>query len=432
MRRAKRRAMRLRAHHRKKLRRVLKRRRQKRKRRETRRFVVPTLTNQLLGLLARKGYRARPARRHREKRVEIHIPEIFCFSENPDETIRTIRRVYDYAMNTSVQEMHFDHTQCRRIGLCASAVMDVIFLAVLRNREALRKPLKLSGDLPKSKNLQDILRVSGLLKHLGLKHKVRGNIETLPLIESRNADESSITATRIVEYYDRCLGRLGFRLTREGKDRMGGMVGEVVNNCEIHGGPHSQWFALGHYHLYDEEEYGEISLVIFDIGDTIYEGLKAPSASEETKSSLAWLTRRHKGPLRRGWDEETLWTLFALQEGVSRKRDSTRAPDRGVGTVTLIESFLTLGQSKDDRRPVMSITSGRAHIYFDGSYKLQRTIVNGETRRVIAFNAENDLTKLPDPRYVRRLQEYFPGTVISMNFFVDANYIEAHMGGARG
>ena len=37
---------------------------------------------------------------------------------------------------------------------------------------------------------------------------------------------------------------------------------------------------------------------------------------------------------------------------------------------------------------------------------------------------ENDIYKPADPRNVMYMKEYFPGTIISLKFYLDRNYIE--------
>jgi hypothetical protein len=112
------------------------------------------------------------------------------------------------------------------------------------------------------------------------------------------------------------------------------------------------------------------------------------------------------------WQEESLWTLYALQEGVSRFRNTVGHIDRGNGTVKMIEFFSELASG----RPQMALISGRTHILFDGKYRISPIEVDGEIRKVIAFNNNNDLRERPDPDYVRTLRNHFPGTLISLRF----------------
>ena len=50
--------------------------------------------------------------------VNLKVPEVFCFSRNPDKAIEFINQVYSSAMNLSVKKLHFDHTNCTVMGVC--------------------------------------------------------------------------------------------------------------------------------------------------------------------------------------------------------------------------------------------------------------------------------------------------------------------------
>ncbi|MEA3207132.1 MAG: hypothetical protein QOE70_189 [Chthoniobacter sp.] len=70
----------------------------------------------------------------------------------------------------------------------------------------------------------------------------------------------------------------------------------------------------------------------------------------------------------------------------------------------------------------MVLLSGRTRIHFDKEYRLAQD-PNG--RWIIAFNADNDLQKRPDPKHVHSMQGFFPGTLLSFRFFIDKRHIES-------
>lgn len=71
----------------------------------------------------------------------------------------------------------------------------------------------------------------------------------------------------------------------------------------------------------------------------------------------------------------------------------------------------------------MTILSGNTHILFDGTYTLKEKKINKTTTKVIAFNSTNDLKKRPNEKYVKILENKFPGTIISCEFYVDREYL---------
>ena len=69
-------------------------------------------------------------------------------------------------------------------------------------------------------------------------------------------------------------------------------------------------------------------------------------------------------------------------------------------------------------------------IEFSDKYKLKKykfdddAIFGNTNSRIIAFNPENDIYKPADADNVKYMKEYFPGTVISLKFYLDRSYIE--------
>lgn len=91
----------------------------------------------------------------------------------------------------------------------------------------------------------------------------------------------------------------------------------------------------------------------------------------------------------------------------------------------MMEFFLELGQSLDaPRPPLMTIISGGTKLMFDGTYPMQdQETPSGQSRKVLAFNSENDLSLAPDPAYVGRFAGFFPGTLVSLEFYLDPRHL---------
>lgn len=105
--------------------------------------------------------------------------------------------------------------------------------------------------------------------------------------------------------------------------------------------------------------------------------------------------------------------------------NSKADPDRGTGTIKFIQNFSILGKTFENDKPLMTILSGNTHILFDGTYNLKSKIVRNKEIPVIAFNKENDLRKRPDKKVVKLLKNKFPGTIITVEFFVDRRYLKS-------
>lgn len=378
-----------------------------------------------------------------DSQVFVNIPKRFSISEQPDKTIYLLRWLYTIGMCDIVNEITFDHSRCEFLGLSASTIMDIILLTVIECREKMEKHLALSGKFPTNPMVRDVLLASGLPYHINAKYELeynRTNVEKFETVSGECCNDirqSGRIATELTEYFNRCLLHQKMKLRDEGISLLATLLGEVLGNCEIHGGEHATWYTQGHYEDNCNKNYGEMQLLFLNLGDTIYQGLKYNS-SKETKKRLEFYLEKHNPFFSKEWSEEMACTVFALQEGISRLRDKDVEGynGRGTGTVTLIETLNLIGRCDDGQLPEMTIISGRTYIKFAGQYNMNMKVFrndpafgNGE-KRIIAFNKENNIYKPADHGVVRQLKENFPGTVISLRIYLDNRYIMKAEGGS--
>lgn len=379
---------------------------------------------------------ALPLTKSQKSQLSVNIPQRFSISEQPDETIKLLRWLYTVCICDEVNIIKFDHSSCEFLGLSASTIMDIILLAAIEYREKMDKPLHLSGNFPRDPMVRDIFLASGLPYHINARYEVeydKTNVEKFETVSgecSDDARQSGRIATALTDYFNRCLLHQNMKLRDEGISLLVTLLGEVLGNCEIHGGEHATWYTQGHYEDNPNKRYGELQLLFLNLGNTIYQGLKYNS-SEETEERLKYYLENHKKFFSKKWNEEMACTVFALQEGISRLRDKEKEgyKGRGTGTVTLIETLNIIGRCEDGQMPEMTIISGRTYIKFDGRYNMSMKKFKSDPafgsgkKRIIAFNKENDIYKPADNAVVRQLKENFPGTVISLRIYLDNRYI---------
>ena len=358
------------------------------------------------------------------KKAIIKIPREFCFIRNPEQTLEVLKQINYFFDKTKIEEIFFDYSECELLGLDASVVTDVIVIDGLKYRKRLDIPSKLNGNFPKTNSAIQVFINSGLLKHLDISDGVED-----PLVERLEPfvkNKSSLDLTNeVILYYQKCLQRNGYELTSKGIDKFNNLVGEIIDNLGTHSGEDGDWFVSGHFAQRENNELGKGTLTFISFGNTIYESLKEPTVSPIIKKKLDAHTKCHKKLFEIGsWDEETSWTVFALQYKISRF-NSKADPDRGTGTIKFIQNFSILGKTFENDKPLMTILSGNTHILFDGTYNLKSKIVRNKEIPVIAFNKENDLRKRPDKKVVKLLKNKFPGTIITVEFFVDRRYLKS-------
>lgn len=367
-------------------------------------------------------------------KVVIKIPPDFSMSKNANEVIYLLKRIFYCGMDQNIKEVMFNHSKCQNLGIAASTIMDVIVLAAKSFHKVRGSELVISGNFPEDKYTKDVFIASGLVRHLKINQYTQNdNIIRFKLVSGKEgAQESSRVATKLTRYFNDCLHTQGYRLTDVGENNLASMFGEVIDNCERHGGNGSVWYTLGHYQIRDEYEWGEIQLTIFNFGDSIYEQLCGSETSEETKEKLCRMSQIHKQYFAEDWTEEAMYTVFSLQESISRLRDRNKEGyrNRGKGTVKLMDTFYRLGQTKNGIKPELTIVSGKVCIKFNDKYKLQKkhyndSVFGNSERMTIAFNADNDIYKKADSN-IEILKESFPGTVIAMKFYLDKQYLDSY------
>jgi hypothetical protein len=363
--------------------------------------------------------------------VNLDIPERFSMIENPNETLAFLQKLRNVVGSEQVNSIHINHTTCEHTDLCASILMDVILMTARTHWKWTKQRIKLEGSMPPPTTpLHKLLVNSGVVEHLfgpsnlpeelvkGV-HKfklVKGGL-TAPLESARK----EIISTDLAAYFANCMRTAGFELKRHAQGLLSSIVSEVLDNAELHGNADGRWYAIGYF---NRDAINAIDsschIVLFNFGDSVYQSLKRKDSSQLLRDKLKGLSNRHEKSLlnrKSEFRESTLWSLYALQEGVSRLADAEGEVARGGGTVDMIRFFSEL--SAGEQR--MAIISGDAYILNDGTYKPQKDQKNNT---VLAFNDDNDLNEAPNSNYVRALDHTFPGTLISLRFPFNKDHLE--------
>lgn len=220
----------------------------------------------------------------------------------------------------------------------------------------------------------------------------------------------------VVEFINKCLSAKNAKLSEEGISKFKSMYGEILDNSEVHLTDEiSQFFCIGMFHIDDDGE-NRGSLVMFNFGRTIYEGL-LDAEVKEMKEGLEKLSKHHikNENFDNIFDEEVLWTLASLQNKISRCYDPNMDDNRGTGLPNLIDAFLEI--SKGDSVQKLNIISGRTQISLD--------ILDEPdyTDGTITFNESGSLTDPPSIDKAKKNKEYYPGTLISVEFNIASEFV---------
>ena len=72
----------------------------------------------------------------------------------------------------------------------------------------------------------------------------------------------------------------------------------------------------------------------------------------------------------------------------------------------------------------MIIHSGNTLILFDGTYSITEKVDDNNRFHMMTFNESGNIEELPDKKYVRTTNTYFPGTIITANILLNDDDIK--------
>jgi len=372
----------------------------------------------------------------------ITIPTVFSFIKNPQETLDTIFSLVEISKHQKISRefsIFFDHSYLKEMDMGASIAFDIVAMNLRKELSMNGINSRFSGRFPESEMLCQILKSMGITKHLNIRGAEPSDIAEQLFVrfplhigygqigsEFGGQQHREKAATHLVTYLNECLEKASnFSFTDEGQRQILKWAGEIITNAEEHSG-HRQWYAIGCMtpHISKEQDaqdgrvIGECQLTIFGFGRSIYESLSSQETSQEMKKAIASLASKHTRFFNsfEKYSDKDLWTLYALQDGISRFSLEPGKSTRGKGTVEMIEAFENLGSSVDLRCvPEMSLISGSTRIYFNNKYHLREQDVRDGKRKIIAFNENNSLDEKPDSEHVNSLAGHFPGTLLTFS-----------------
>ena len=395
-------------------------------------LAAPFRSSPLLdGLLQNRRELWRSARTRMRPKVMTEIKlDVFSFLDDPEMTMRALKRIAQSECEDLEALINFPD------GFCT----DIAPYLVLSELWPTMAPVFRGGHM--SVPTQKVIEAVGLRKALDM--RLRGvtdlrDIWAFPLQRRRPADTSTSVdrylepqsrekvADRFCDAVDVWLGRPEIRreLTPEGRAWITSIIGELLDNAERHARPVTKdgdWSTAAFLARRNEgsETVYRCYMAFLSVGETIGESLRtcAPRVGRE----LDRYCNMHETLAKRGQSRDTLRTLFALQDGVTRDDD-----DRGgVGFQEVMQFVNELGGTpKQGHEPRITIVSGSSCITLKPPYILGQRRDDPSDPRVIWFNPENSPTVPPDRAHVFDLSERFGGTIISVAFTLDPDYLNA-------
>lgn len=375
----------------------------------------------------------------------VKMPHIFSLVDNPEESILTIRRIINALLFENNQEVFYDYANCVKADVGAQALMDIILMEynkfaykcskVSRPSDFHLFPRGFGGMNINDDNLKKMMFSVGSPSCLGIKTNEYPDIIPFKMCSrcmltanDRNhlSELKDLDTTYAVDYVVNCLAKMNKKLTPKRLNDLSIVIGEILINAEEHSTLKHR-FSVGYFQDTNENgrHYGLLKLVIMNFGASIYETFKNNSNCPlETKNRMTALSEAYT---KRGFfkskefEEETLWTLYALQQGVT----SVAGKRRGSGTIQFIRSFFNIKDSQEvDNISRMVIHSGRTQVIFDGTYSITEKMDGRNKFNMMTFNNSGKIEDMPDKRYVRTTDLFFPGTYITANILLNDDDIK--------
>lgn len=373
-----------------------------------------------------RGKEWRPLAQRTSKTSDVDCVN-FSFIDDPIATMQAFQRV----VNSECKSRGF------RINFNDKYVLDIgpyLLLGALREKMT---PVVLGGRISAStQKVLEAVQVRSFLQMGSFGKIKKTDVWPLPMRDRRGSGTSSPTANvatqasrvervgdQTVESVNEWLGNLdpSEELTQHGATSLKTVVTEALNNAERHGrtGGDGEWVSAGFMARRSTEVNTKIVPVhvchigFLNLGRPMSETIR--EAPQKVLDQIERYIQRHNST---GISKETLATVFALQDGISRVDQSGASPSGGTGMMDIVEFANAVGRPHNNGRDVrVAIVSGHSYIRFSGLYK--EGIMTESGRRLQWFNAGNDAKEPPSRENVMDLPCAFPGTLVTLRFVID-------------
>ncbi len=249
------------------------------------------------------------------------------------------------------------------------------------------------------------------------------------LIKPQAAD---IVAQRFGDLVNSWLGVDDFNaeLTDDGMSKLKGIFGELLDNGVRHsilGSDDGNWsmgaFMARRPRAVDGKFEYLCRIAVLSLGQSIADSfVRAPKEIGDYAENYA---KRHQ---RKGQSKDTLKTLLALQDMITTDPSAWKERGGGTGLMATIEFFHHLAALSDaEIAPRMTIVSGASCIMLKDPHIVGRTppvwTKESAPPRQLWCNERNTIQEPPDMEYVFDLDERFAGTLITMGFALDSEWL---------
>ena len=372
-----------------------------------------------------------------KKADSVLVPEIFSFKENFNESVDVIK---DFLILLLYKQgkIRIDFSQCKKLSFSTIFLMNLLLKKYSASHYLLErifgkfKNRDIEINPPKD---MDNLRVFKYLHALGWGcyydfEDSDGEYMRLGILEGKyrgfKENRKGVVGKRIVNFVNNSYGPLNKKLTPESQSLIENLTSEILNNAEDHSLQNNEWYVDGIalHETLDGQEVVELNLVIFNLGDSMYEAFeKTKDLNKPIYEILEKRYRLHRSKfsLFKRFEKESLFTLYMLNEGISRLKYKDKS--RGNGTMQFLKAFADLGTKAalgEDSKSSLNVISGHTVLTCDDEV----IPFQSGTHLKISLNAQKDNKELPDSQYLKYYSRYIPGTFIDCKIYITDNFVE--------
>ena len=364
----------------------------------------------------------------------IKAPVDFSFEEDNDGSILFFKRILS-TFYLSDNALIMDFSDCKNIAIPNAMLLNLIiwdFKTAERdfNRVYFSK-IKKKINIIRSRHLKanKCLHVFNLLDNVEVKegdaYLYLGNQVGVLSKSWYRYNVKGAICTKVREFVNESLKASNAILNKTGENKLDGLLSEIFNNAEDHS-TFNKWFVNGvsFREITDKgETIVELNIGILNFGYSISEGLFNNSERNREMMSIidAWYDTHKKNELLRWmpYTKDDLYTLYCLQEGVSRLK--YKNVGRGSGTMNFLRSFMFLGSYGKDNpkyRSHLNIISGNTIVRCTHDVEPYEK----DHRYYLSLNTQKDINNLPESKYLSHTKEYFPGTFFEVKIYLNNKY----------
>lgn len=376
-------------------------------------------------------WRTIPRRDPEKHNLSLDIQE-FSFIDDPVGTMQVISKLVELEATCVSAHVNFTFPYCRDIG-------PFLVLAELMPGFT---PILSGGQITGA--VQKVIEAVGLRRALRMEFLSPNNsrdVWAMP-VQRRRGPGMSKSDTRFLEpqsYEFVCdmfcdqinewLLSAGTEceLTDDARGRLKTVIGEILDNAERHSAPGGDgtWTVAAFMarRVIDGVETYACHMAFVSLGATFEEGLQ--NAAGALVEKLNAYVADQKSRLRASQSRETLITLAALQDGVTRDPKAYQEERGGTGLLEVADLVNALAASdKEIENARITIISGRSCIRLAKPYIMGRS-EEPNAPRTLWCNATNSSMEQPDEAHVFDLPVKLPGTVISVAFNLDPEFLRS-------